>query len=238
MKDIDFLPLVYREATLKRKNMKLRLAVVVLFAMMIGGAAIYQQWLRREATRELAALELPYLEAMAKRAKLANLKSRVEQMEKVAELWAYLRHPWPRSQIVARLTGPLPESVLLDQIEIGREPIVQTFVSESATGKPSPAAEAKPLTAADRDLAKIRQEYDTKNVTVILTGHTDNHAALHDYLEQLGKESLFAKVELQSIEKLSAEATGKLRFSAKATVVPGYLQPGGPGLVETADTKR
>ena len=54
-----------------------------------------------------------------------------------------LRHPWPRSQIVAALVKPLPDEVELKEISIVREPIAASGTATMPPDKLGDAAAEK-----------------------------------------------------------------------------------------------
>jgi Tfp pilus assembly protein PilN len=226
--DIDFLPASYYEVGLQRKHATLRVVVVVVFLSLVIFAAIYQQFLRSWTNQQLTDL-LPQLDlAKQETQHLAELQQSLQTAEKRADLFTYLRHPWPRSQILATLAEPLPDEIVLTEISILREPLpVANLAASQLAAKPGETALAK-LDPAERDLLALREWCDRTQIVVKCSGLTDDPVSLHHYLEQLSHDSLLSKVEVGSVERVSADSNGRIRFTARLLVRPGYGQPNGP----------
>ncbi|HEY2882725.1 MAG TPA: hypothetical protein VGJ15_09835 [Pirellulales bacterium] len=223
--DIDFLPASFREAGIQRKNITWRLVVVVMVVGSIAAAAIYQQHLRRQAERELAAILPQYEQAKLQRKHLAETQQLLQLAEKRAELCTYLRHPWPRSQILAAVAEPLPEEIELTELDLNRE----TPAGQAGALRPAESsrdAEKKKIDPAQHDLAALREKFDHTNMVVKLTGVADGGLAVQRYLDELSRCRLFAKVEVVTIEQPTGDAAGRIHFTMSATVNPGYGQPG------------
>jgi Tfp pilus assembly protein PilN len=229
-RDIDFLPDVYREAGIQRKNITLRAVVIAAFVSLVGFAVVYQQHLRIVAQEQLAALLPSYEQSQAETKRLAEMQTQLQSVQRQAELYTYLRHPWPRSQILAALTEPLPDEIQLQELSIVREPLA-TSGGDAAppSAKPSEAAAAK-LNPAQRDLATLRDHWDRTQIVVKLSGQTDDPLALHRYLEELNRIVMFSRVEEGVIESLPGDSKNQIHFAARVIVRPGYGQPKGPTL--------
>ena len=225
-RDIDFLPAAYREAGMQRTNLTLCALVVTIFVVLVTFAAMYQQHMRIVAQEQLAALVPSYQQAQAETKRLADLQQLLHSVEKQAELCTYLRHPWPRSQIVAVLTEQLPEEIELKELSIAREPLAIAG-SEPLPAKLSEAAQAK-LDPAQRDLAALRDQWDRTRIVVKLAGETDDPLALHRYLEDLDHSVLFTKVDVVAMERMPGDSVERIHFTAKIFLRPGYGQPNGP----------
>jgi hypothetical protein len=226
--EIDFLPASYREAGLKRKNTGLRVVAVVLFVALIGFAAVYQQHLRILSKRQLAEMMPLYDAAKLETQRLAQLQVRLHEASKRAELCTYLRHPWPKSQLLVAVTDQLPDEVELSSLEILREPLPHAEGEAPRTAEKPGEASAAKINPAQHDLQVLRDEWDHSRVVVVVCGSTANMAALHTYLEQLGQVPLFLKVEVGAFERVASDAAGRMRFDARLIVRPGYGQPKGP----------
>jgi len=227
--DIDFLPSAFHEAGVQRKTVTWRTVVVAVFAVCVLTAALYQQHLRRQTEDQLLLLEPQSLRAETDSKRLATLQQELRQAEKQAELGAYLSHPWPRSQILAEIVEALPDEIELERLDIGREmPAGPQAAVASPQGGPPGQTQAVIASPAEHDLAQLREEYDKSQVAATLTGLTDDPGALHHYLDQLGREPLFAKVNLTSIERVPGDSSGRLRFVARLLVKPGFGQSTGP----------
>jgi Tfp pilus assembly protein PilN len=227
MSDIDFLPATYRQMTVHRKANVWRLAAGGLFVAMIGFSGIYQHMLRRGALSDLARTNAGYDRASALIAKQGELKKQLQLTDCDAQLFTYLRHPWPATQLFAAALGKLPDCITLDEIRLyygePRASIATAAASKSADKKSSEAA-----SAFERDLQRLREDYDTRDRILVLSGATRDTAALQQFLVSLSHCGLFQKTELGSLEADAADHSGAIRFTARLFVCPGYGQPGGP----------
>ncbi len=236
-REIDFLPVTYLEAGAHRKNVTLRFVFVGSFAAMLAFALLYQQHLRQRAEKQLAELMPEYYRAMADSKQLSSLQAQVKTARKQAELYAYLDHPWPRSRIVSALSESLPDEIELERIDVAREPIPGALEQSHPAAANPPGATPAKVEPAEHDLSMLRDEWDKSQVVVNVIGITEDPAILHHYLEQLGRVTLFKRVDLSSAETIPGDAAGRMRFIAKIIVKPGYGQPKGPKPVESVSEK-
>jgi hypothetical protein len=229
MQDIDFLPNSYREKTVHRKANVWRLLIGGGFAAALVCSFLYQQILYRQAVRQLDELKPDYEQAQALSRKIAAMQADLKSATKQAELFTYLRHPWPRTQLLTAALSRLPDCVTLREIHISRR---QTAATDSPATRQSRKkqddAEAKKLDPAESDLRQLSDETASRETILVLSGSTSDTAALQRYLVALGEAKLFVNVGLTSLEANQEDRQGTWRFSAQLGVRPGYGQPGGP----------
>ena len=229
MSEIDFLPARYREQSSHRRARVLRIGVVALFTGVLVAAGIGQLLLRRGLEQQLITVRQQHEMAQQASQQLALLQTSLSELRAGAELHTYLRHPWPRTRILAAIVTELPQSISLRQLLVTREldeaargPAARREITETAE-----AAAAK-LSAAQRDLEALRAETDPARVVVVLQGVADQHTDLHAYLARLNASELFDAVELESIESHDNQETDDSVFRARLVVKPGIGQAGGP----------
>lgn len=241
MNEIDFLPLEYHQKSAERRQRPWRTVVVLAFAALLGAATMVDLQRRQRLRNDLETIRPQYEKAVAQTARLADLQLQMRSARAEADLYTYLRHPWPRTQILAALLAPLPEEIVIEELTVQEERPASHEATRSSS-KPAAKrldpraeeAELAKLPPPARDLKRIRAEYDTKQTIVILTGQSPESAALHHYLGELGKNDLFRKVQLRSLDTLKSERGPTLRFVAVVQVRPGYGQPGGPAVGKAA----
>ncbi|MEE8452856.1 MAG: hypothetical protein V3R99_13105 [Thermoguttaceae bacterium] len=236
MQDIDFLPDQYRRKNRRRQSQPSRIGIIVAFAALLIGAVSLQYYQRRQAQRQLAELLPQYDLAMSQNEQLAEISGRLRATVASAQLFTYLRHPWPRTQLLDALLAPLPEEITFERLQIvgGVPPSLAAARRQSTADNRAKEAEIAALPSAARDLRQLRDQFDAMETIVHLSGTTTRSSALHGYLSELGNAPLFSAVELESIESLEAEPN-TLQFDAAVVVRPGYGQPGGPA-TSTTDT--
>lgn len=229
MKNIDFLPAEYREAHDQRRATAWRLVLVVSVAVAIVVAALGQQRTRHRLMKELEETQLLHKHTSVQHSELSKLEGQLDAERHVARLMTYLRHPWPKTQILKAILDPLTDEITLERIRIVRETPDRASGQRLAPASPSrsPSSGEEVAPPAQEDLKRLREQFDSTETVVWLHGVTNDHSALHAYLVTLGKHRLFNNAQLKSVESSSRESD-QTRFMARLTVTPGYGQPGAP----------
>ncbi len=241
MQNIDFLPPRYREQTVARKSSLWHLIVFVLFGGVVAATAAGQYALRLTALQERDDVIIQHASAKTTADLHDRLQLQLAEVEATADLYAYLSHPWPRTQIIAALHEPLPQQIVLTQLNIRREN--NSWQESGVVGRRSPVRqneedkESESLRPAERDLHSLRSENDANSTVITVSGYTTDTPALHRYVQQLGRSSLLARAELRSFEAADERIqAGASTFEVRAIVRPGYGQPGAPsGSAEQVD---
>jgi len=229
MNDIDFLPVQYRQQHERRQSTPWRILAVAAFVALVALALVSQHANYRKVEGELAAIMPQYEQAVSLDKQLGAVQADLQKEELEAELFTYLRHPWPRTQLLAALLVTLPDEITLRQLQITRETLLPRTPTErrSRSQRKAEEAELEGLSPAERDLKQLRDRFDNMQTLVSLSGITAESAALHQYLGELGNSDLFAKAELCSIESVEDNGAKTLQFEATLIVRPGYGLPGG-----------
>jgi Tfp pilus assembly protein PilN len=228
MREIDFLPSRYREQHIQRRKQFWRVVVVAMFFALLMLAAAGQYQRRRSVERLLEFTRQRHAAAQATAGQLGQLNAQLNDVRTQAELIVYLRHPWPRTQLVSALLRPLPRSVRLDKLSIRREESPAQAPPPSAAPIPGDPAAVDQRTPAERELAALRDRLDDAATIVLIEGVTVDPAELHAYIGTLSEAELFAHAELTALERADGDSASQARFTARLIVRPGYGQPGGP----------
>lgn len=234
--DIDFLPARYREECAQRKSHFLRLLSVIAFGILLLSCSAWQWHAGRKLTHELEAIAPVHERAHERTVQLTTLKNELASASDRAELLTYLRHPWPRTQLLAAILEPMPKSIKLGELTIGRheEGASSTMLPSqnarrAAGGDTQPGESKVELSPAQADLKVLRAEFDPRMTVIHMAGETTNVSELHEYLGEIGRHTLILKAELRSIESGGRDSLATL-FRARIEVLPGYGQPNGPAL--------
>ena len=240
--EVDFLPASFREAGQNRKVRFWRVILVAVFALLIAPPSVYQHKVRRDVEGRIAALA-PQCDLHETRTqRLTELERKLKDLESEADLYAYLRHPWPRTRIVANVLAPLPREITLQQLRIAREtaapePSGPVSGRDRRRGREE-KTDLDKLPPAERGLAQLRERYDTSHTVAFVSGTTTEPVFLHRYLSALGKDPLFVRAELLTMETDKTGEEIKSRFRAKVVLRQGYGQPRGPAPPAAEDPKR
>jgi hypothetical protein len=232
VQEIDFLPTECRQLHQQRRSEPWLVATALLIVGLVAAAAAVQHWRRHCVRGALADIAPTYQGAVDLHERLAEVQHRLAQVEASAELHMYLRHPWPRTQLLAALVRLLPDGIALRQVEIQPGP------PRAASEKAAPQS-LESLAPAGRDLLKLRSRVDAAPTVVQLSGVAAESAVLHRYLGDLDALEIFEKAELDFFRSADDGRGGQvLEFRAVLAVQPGYGQPGGPASKPNRKTDR
>jgi hypothetical protein len=224
--NIDFLPQRYREAKINRSASAWRVVCVFLLAGLLLTASYYQSQHLRQAREDLVRVDLLYAKAQAQAKLIAESQVKNAPAIHKAELLTYLRHPWPRTQILYAVISTAPESVTLSSLELRFESPERTIAERGLAVSAENAVQT--LNRPQRDLKELRDRLDGGRWLVSLRGTAEDAADLHSYIAGLEQQPLFSKVQLLSIETHESTSSTESEFSAQITIRPGYGQPDGP----------
>jgi len=236
MNDIDFLPIEYREKHAQRQSQPWQAFVAAAIVGLVAVAFLVQHYRRHFVQSDLAVIAPVYNAALEQQNRLADAQKQLEAAKANAELYTYLRHPWPRSQLLTALIEPLPDSITLQEVQILREPApvappagAPPEAPKAPTDAKAEAERIKELPPAARDLLNLANKLNPMQTTIVLVGTAGEIAPLHRYIGDLDAKEIFEKVELDCINRIDNDKLGGgLHFRAVLTVQPGYGQPGGP----------
>jgi hypothetical protein len=230
MKDIDFLPARFRERDRLRRAAAGRIATLALVWAAVIGAHIAQSAVRRSLQTQLAELTEPYSHAAVNSATLERLRREVASCREFAQLYTYLDHPWPRTQLLAEIVQTLPDSLALTEVRIGQRAAAPTRPGDQARNR-----QDEPRNPAGVDLQALRDEVDRGIWEVVIRGTARESGALHGYVSSFSHSSFFASAKLQSVESAKDEQLAGSQFVLLLVIRPGYGQPGGPDASQPAE---
>jgi len=151
-----------------------RAVVLLAFAGLLAMAWAGEYGIQLNYEHHLAEVRDQYGVALAQSQQLTKLEQDLKPWQAQAELWTYLRHPWPRSQILRQVLQTLPPQITLCRIGTEREAIATDSGQPTApprTLEETRADDARRL-PAERDLRRLRAEIDSTQVVVTLEGLT------------------------------------------------------------------
>ena len=233
MKKIDFLPARYREGYVARAAVIKRWTIVLGIAVIITPLAIYQYCVHALVVNRFVVVEPEYMQAQAKSQHVAKLEQELALARGEAALLAWLSHPWPRSQVLAQVHAPLPESLRLTGIKLTSEPKVVAPPGPSmgrARGRRGPEAEANPADearpASQKDLLRLLDQVSQNDTVVTLNGVTVSTTELHTYVAMLRTTGMFDKSELKSVESQPGQEHTKAQtFEIRLVLADGHGAP-------------
>ncbi|MEX2175603.1 MAG: hypothetical protein WD872_14665 [Pirellulaceae bacterium] len=233
MKNIDFLPDIYRHRTELAHARIWWGIVVVIFSTAIGSTAGAQYLLRQSIQRQIDELEIASVAAQRQVQLLTQLQQQNRTSGELAGLVTYLEHPWPRTQLLAELLGPLPPSIRLTELVVAEEETLRSSAPEPGQRRrgqrPDDSQQAK-LSPPLADLETLRRQHDHKQPVIEITGTLADVAILHEYVTDLGRSPLVGRAQIKSLESTATgEQAGPTQFTLRLVFSASHAQPGPPG---------
>ncbi len=222
LQQIDFLPKRYHEEKVRRSSNLWRLLLVVLFGGICALAAVGQNMLRRSVARRLDEVVPQHAAATASTELYGRLQVELREIEDEAELYAFLKHPWPRSQLLNAVSASMPEAVRLHRLNITQEAVQGDPSAFRSTDAAKQHALLKP---ARRDLVKLDSNIKNRRTIIELLGETSDDSRLHAFIGQLAEHPLFQTAELVSLESTGpSDPQGRSTFKVRVVVRPPHGQ--------------
>jgi hypothetical protein len=230
MKNIDFLPPRYKARRQERRTFVWQVAAGASFAVLVAVAAAWQFSERWQVASQLAALGPQHQQALTTQALHEQLQTRLAAASEAAELFMYLEHPWPRTQVLHAIESCLPQDLSLTDVHL-------TYEAMPVPAPPLDEAEQAKLTPTQRDLARLRREMDRRAAVIWISGTTGDAGHIYEFTDRLGQSPLFAAIKLENAENQPTAAIKQTNFRLRGTLKPGYGQPGGPHAAQVAEQK-
>ncbi|REJ66629.1 MAG: hypothetical protein DWQ31_14400 [Planctomycetota bacterium] len=231
---IDFLPAHYREQSAQRQVHLWRIVVLGVLAAMLPLASIYQYRLRSQLESQLGEVLVHYNQAKLDETRLTSLREQLAAADADAELYTFLAHRWPTTQLLAAVTGTLPPTIALSELKIDTNSAASNVRQRAPVRRPTTrqAAEVPTRSPTQQDLAQLREEAGRGPWVIAIEGETLDTAALYSYVNRLSDHPLVVRAELDSVEASRSDARpgtpALAKFRVRVLVVPGYGLPNGP----------
>jgi len=219
MKPIDFLPPRYRERHRQRQALAWEISIVTLFAVLIGCGVLWQITEHWQANSQLTSIREQFRSAVELQSRLEQLQNKLAEESQTAELYLYLQHPWPRTQVLHAMEGCLSDGMYLHDVQVSHEAMT--------AAPPLSDEELLKMTPVQRDITRLRREADRRIAVVKIAGTTSDSKLVYDFAHRLGQTPLMATVKLEAAENQIA-GSDQTTFRLRGVLKPGYGQPGGP----------
>jgi hypothetical protein len=236
MQTIDFLPEHYRE---RRKQRRVRWWWALIVCMFGGIVAVTAslQWLNvQRIKRELQLLETQCAAFRQLDQQLLEIETKVSALSHSANLYTFLKHPWPKTQVLAAIAKPLPQELQLSSVRITESLVakpIKPASPESQVAEPPPAPHP-----AVADLRQLHDAHESQRLVVVVEGSAKEVEALHSYLESLARHPLIAEARLNSMETRKFETHSLVVFQLQLTITAGHgLSDGPAGALSPAFTQ-
>jgi hypothetical protein len=223
MKNIDFMLDSYRHQVQGRRSRWWQMVIVCTFTGLFLVCFSWQSTLLYKVQQKSQEAGQRHMAAIALQQEHKRLQEQLAQLNDVAELYDFLEHPWPRTQVMRQLTSNLPNDMAFRYVgitaKVADRPIAKTETSTDAHAKPS---------TARQDLNLLQNEVANRQLWVSITGETSDSTLVHTYAYDLSKCPLFEDVKLESVENSGEETLSRVTFRLRAMLKPGYGTMNGP----------
>jgi hypothetical protein len=232
VKNIDFLPDIYRHQRALRHTRLCWMGVGILFGLAISGAASGQWYFHSFLAAQLRVVEPRYAISQSRHAEILQLESGKKVTQELAALYFYLKYPWPRTQLFAAVAEPMPSSIRLTDLLLleQADTAVAAHGPDGDTNHSTVEAEKNAKATAKSVLAELRREHDRQQTILELSGEATVAKELHEYVDSLAKSPLFASASLKGLESGGDAKKGISSFHIRIVVRPGHGQSGAPSL--------
>jgi hypothetical protein len=228
MKNIDFLPEIYRERIVLRQARVWWGIVVLIFGAAIGTTASAQYLLKRSVERQYEDLEPEFVAAQ----EIVRRLSQTQVENRTAGQWAglitYLEQPWPRSQLLAEVVRPLPSEIRLTELILAEEELAKPAQQEAGPRRRSQGADpqAKPPAPAVADLEALRKSHDARRPVIEIIGTVHDVSVLHEYVAALGRSPLVSLAQVKSLESPATPVVDRpTNFTVRLVFRASHGQP-------------
>ncbi|MBW3598850.1 MAG: hypothetical protein KY475_16440 [Planctomycetes bacterium] len=230
MQYVEFLPPRYRHRRRSQQTLLRNVAALGAAAAVIASLSAWQHRQERAAREAWLEADARYSVAHDTNERLEQVRSELAAVRAGAELCVFLNRPWPRSQMLAAIAAAAPEELELTELRVSYEAIPTESESRSSGARAGRAKEKAPqLPAALRDLQRLREQFDSVQTVVHISGIAGDSAALHRFVAALGEHRLFVRADLGSQEAVAHPQRGSVtKFAARVVVRPEYGHPRGP----------
>jgi len=233
-REIDFLPARFREQSVQRSVHLWRVVLLAFFAALLPALSIYQYYAAGNVRGQLSNLRVLYNKAKIEELRLNQLQEQLAEASAAAELYTFLDHPWPTSQILVAVTRDMPPAITLSELDahaVADETVTSAerlAERQSLNGQATPGVVLATSQPAQRDHQLLREKSESVRLVISLVGETLDTTALYSYIGELTEEPLFERAELESVEAPQDKNHSAAKFRARIYVRPGYGLPEGP----------
>lgn len=210
--EIDFLPQSYREQGKRRQRKVSRYVVVAVIGSMLLCATVWQLQLKRRIQNQIDEVRPLAAATVHQQTLLAAAQQELAKLEAEARLYAFLKHPWPATQVLAAALRDIPSEIQITELSLitGQAESGPRRLTLPATTAEPEATAAESLSPPEKDLADLHAAAKSSRVVVRMEGVVSDTAALHRYLGRVGSGRLIDKAILESLEA-EADAPGSTR---------------------------
>ncbi|MEW4451309.1 hypothetical protein AB1L30_01360 [Bremerella sp. JC817] len=218
--EIEFLPKKYRE---KRTRSSSNISRLVLAAVVVGvmvTVVIFQLAKLHTLNVQVASLDKQHERISQLMQEVDRKRAEVTALRHHANLLAFMDHPYPKSQVIASITNPLPADIVLTRIQLTTQQTGPPVV-RGAKEKGSVEPKGDPLKG---DLEKLITELRNERCSIELEGTTRDSSLLYQFLADLHQSEVVESAKIESIDpQQNPDGSESSTFTAHVRIKRGHF---------------
>lgn len=234
--EIEFLPKRFRE---KQRHSNIKVSRWLVLSLLLGVMALVslcQLASLHHVRGQLATLKTQHDRIAALLQEVDKSRSRLTQMRHHARLQAFLDHPYPKSQIIAEVTNPLPAEIVITRIELARTLRAADGTRAVAENASDQGKKGHPM---ELDLKQLVSESERRQCTLEIEGTTSDTSSLYTFLATLHESDIVQSAKLESIDpQTNAQGQELSSFTAHVNIEQGHLDAFQATLISTLEMNR
>lgn len=236
MNEIEFLPKRFRE---KRRRSSIKVPRLLVFSLLIGLLAVvslFQLAKLYNVHSQLAELKVQHERIAQLLQEVDRTHAEVIQKRHHARLLTFLEHPYPKSQILAQITNPLPGEITLKRIELTHHQVAVNNARQKSEKSSDQPPSGTPM---EIDLKQLIAENKTRQCTVELEGTTGDTSQLYTFLAALHESGLVESAKIESIDpQMDADGHEFSNFTAHVHIRRGHFNDFSTAVARALDAAR
>ena len=236
MNEIEFLPKRFRE---KQHHSNIKISRWLVLSLLLGAMALvslYQFASLHRARGQLATMKTQHERIAALLQKVDQSRSKLDQMRHHARLQTFLDYPYPKSQVIAAVSNPLPAEIVITRIELARTQWATDRTRETSENAADQSRQGHPM---ELDLKQLVTESQRRLCTLEIEGTTIDTSSLYTFLAALHESDIVRSAKLESIDpQTNADGQEISSFTAHVNTEQGYLESFQTTLASALETIR
>lgn len=234
MNEIEFLPKRFRE---KRRSSSVKIPRLLVFSLLVALLAVvslYELFKLHHVRSQLATLKAQHERIAQLQQEVERTRNEVIQKRHHARLLTFLDHRYPKSQILAQITNPLPSEITIKRIELTHTQPVSSSSRQRSEKSSDQTPQGSPL---EIDLKQLIADNKGRICTVELEGTTEDTSLLYTFLAALHESPLVDAAKIESIDpQMDVDGREFSNFMAHINIKRGHFDDFSPTVVQALET--
>lgn len=219
--EIEFLPKKFRERRSRKSINVSRWLVAVVLIAALAVVTLYQLADLHSLNVRLAELDRSHGEVSQLMQQLELKRAEVAAKRQHANLLTFLHYPYPKSQVIATVTNPLPSQITLTRIQITSDVASPSSSNKAAENESAQQTSGPPMQA---DFTELLKQQRSKRCMVELEGTTEDSSCLYNFVADLHQAEIVDSATLETIDpQKSPDGREISTFTVHVKIKRGHL---------------